>query len=154
MKYNYILVSACSAWFLAQIIKTVTILIRDKKFVPERIYGPGGMPSGHSAMVCGAVVAVARECGTDTPIFAVMTMFALVVMYDAVGVRREAGNHARELNRIKKLLKYDLMETDSEKKQEQKKDFKEILGHTPLQVVCGAALGIVMAFIIPMKIGG
>lgn len=151
MKYNYILCAACSAWFLAQIIKTVTTVIRDKKFVFERIYGPGGMPSGHSAMVCAAVIAVGRVCGTETPTFAIMVMFALVVMYDAVGVRREAGNHAHELNKLKKILKYDLKEPDEERRE---REFKEILGHTPLQVVCGAALGIVMAFIVPMEIGG
>ncbi len=148
MEYNYILVSSCLAWFLAQIIKTVFIMIKEKKFVFERIYGPGGMPSGHSAMVCSAVTAVGREYGTGGFPFAITLMFALVVMYDAVGVRREAGNHARELNAIRKVLKYE----STDDNQKAKKELKEVLGHTPLQVVCGGIMGVAMAFIIPMSL--
>ncbi len=156
MKYNYILTSSVLAWFLAQIIKTIIVFVQTKKFNFERLFGPGGMPSGHSAMVCSAVVAVGRQYGVYDFEFAMIVMFALVVLYDAMGVRREAGHHAHEINIIKKMMNYSAIEASSdspdEKSRKKEKELKEILGHTPLQCLCGGALGVIIALVFPMSL--
>lgn len=155
MEYNYIMVSSAAGWILAQAIKIVIEVIRTKKFTFDRLYGPGGMPSSHAAMVTAAAVAAVRKLGIGDPLTAVTILLAMVVMYDAMGVRREAGNHAHELNLIKNIIKtsstWDKL-SEAEKKQLQDKQFKEILGHTPLQVLAGIILGIILAFVIPVSI--
>ncbi|MBQ8569566.1 MAG: divergent PAP2 family protein [Oscillospiraceae bacterium] len=152
-EYNYILITATASWITAQIIKTLIVLIRTRKFNFERLFGPGGMPSGHSAMVCSGTLAVSRQCGTGSPEFAIMFMLALIVMYDAMGVRRSAGMHAREINLIKRIMKKQQPEAFSEPaKMKPAKELKEILGHTPLEVLSGAMLGIIMALVMPMSI--
>ena len=134
---NYVLIVAVTGWLIAQIIKTVTVLITTNRFDVERLTGAGGMPSAHSAAVCGMTIAVAKTVGVGDPLFALAFLFASVVMYDATGVRRAAGEQAKRLNVIssKSDLFGDML--------------KESLGHTPLEVLAGALLGILLAMIIP-----
>ena len=135
---NRILVVGVVSWFLAQVFKCISNLILTKKFSIERLFGDGGMPSGHSATVTALATAAAIECGFDSPVFAVAFMMAIIVMHDAMGVRLEASKHAKMLNEIVDYLNADIpVETR----------LKEFLGHTPSQVVCGALLGLVVAII-------
>ena len=153
--YNYVLTSAVAGWVVAQIIKTILYLIQHKDFDVERLFGAGGMPSGHTAMVIGASVGIARTEGTNTTIFAVMVILAAIVIYDAMGVRRAAGLHAQELNNINaffaKLLKKAPKEITEGTEEYEYKKLKEYLGHTPLEVLAGAALGVISAFVFPVK---
>ncbi|MBQ4153407.1 MAG: divergent PAP2 family protein [Oscillospiraceae bacterium] len=141
--HNYVLITALLSWFVAQVLKTLLTLIVTKKFTPERLVGAGGMPSAHSATVCSLVVAISREVGFHTPEFAIAVVLAAVVMYDAMGVRRAAGEQAKVLNKMLERQYGD--EEDSEFAVE----LKEFLGHTPLQVLAGALLGILIAMIMP-----
>lgn len=158
-QFNVMLVAAIIGWISAQILKTIFHIIETKKFDPERIIGAGGMPSSHSATVCALAVTASKVCGVNSPEFALSMILALVVMYDACGVRRAAGLHAREINRLRKIvdkLDDEIVEQldeeiDLEINEEENKttrDLKEFLGHTPFQVLCGALLGIIigMAF--------
>ncbi len=136
--HNYILMAAVLSWILAQIIKTVVTLIVTKRFDPERILGAGGMPSAHSAMVCALFVGVLRNCGAGSPEFALAFVFAGVVMYDAMGVRRAAGEQARVLNKLVEITEKNGAEITQ-------KGLKESLGHTPMEVLAGIMLGILVA---------
>ncbi len=158
ISYNYVLFSALASWCAAQVIKTLLNFIQTKNFNPERLFGAGGMPSSHSALVCSATIAVCRKCGFDSSEFAIMFIIAMVVMYDAMGVRRSAGLHARELNRIKRIfavrgIKLNEETSDGKRGGKKKdKDLKEYLGHTPFEVLGGALLGILVAMMMPMKV--
>ncbi len=167
---NYILTCAILSWIIAQIIKTVLTLITTKRFEVERLTGAGGMPSAHSALVCSMTLAVARKEGFGSSLFAIAIMFAAVVMYDAMGVRRAAGEQAKVLNKIVVIFKPNDNKAaiDSQHSKEkirakrdkgkilklddmQFKKLKEYLGHTPLEVLAGALLGIILAMVIPMR---
>ena len=117
---NQVLVSAVVGWTVAQVLKTLIDFALNKSFNAERLVGSGGMPSSHSATVCGLTTAAALKYGAGSFEFAISFILAMVVMYDAVGVRQETGKQARLLNSI----------------------------HTPIQVVAGAILGIVLALVI------
>ena len=137
---NEIFVSAATGWLVAQILKTMIHLFFTKKFVAERLVGSGGMPSSHSATVCALCTATSYRYGPGSFEFAVCLIFALVVMYDAMGVRRETGIQAGLLNDIMKTFsEMGRSEFDATEK------LKEFVGHTPLQVLVGAILGIVIA---------
>lgn len=92
---NYVLNAAVLSWLSAQVIKTVLHAIKYRTFNPERLFGAGGMPSAHSATVCGMTLALARSVGFSSPIFAVAAVLAMITMYDAMGVRRQY-RYARE----------------------------------------------------------
>lgn len=136
---NKILISSVLAWALAQVLKTLINFLSVKEFNPERLFGSGGMPSSHSSTVCALVTAVAIKHGMADYEFAMAAVFAIIVMYDAMNVRREAGEHAKWINLIATTLQPDI---PLERK------FKEYLGHTPLQVLMGAILGMAVAFAI------
>ena len=161
--YNYILVTAVLSWWLSQIIKFIINLIKYKEFNFERLTGAGGWPSAHSSMVCSASVAVGRVEGVSSTAFAIVCIFSLITMYDAMGVRRAAGQHAKEINKINQfLLNFDdikaAMSTKDpighiSKKVETNYNFmKEYLGHTPFEVASGAVIGVIFAFLMPMSI--
>ena len=137
---NRVLWTAMLCWLSAQVIKVIFYAIRNRHFSFERLVGAGGMPSSHSATVCGLAVAVGRTCGLASPMFAIAMIVAAVVMYDATGVRRAAGEQAKVLNRL-------TLEQDWPQAQ---KNLKEFLGHTPLEVLAGAILGIALAFLVPI----
>lgn len=151
LSYNYVLTAAVISWCTAQVIKTLLHFIQTKTFDPERLVGAGGMPSSHSALVCSATIAMCRRCGGDSPEFALMFILALIVMYDAMGVRRSAGLHAREINRINRIFAGIDKSVDSEEqeKSQKKKELKEYIGHTPFEVLGGALLGILIAMLTP-----
>lgn len=142
---NNVLNVAIVAWAAAQIIKTLLNFVRTKKFNPERLFGAGGMPSSHSAAVCGMTIALVRSVGFASPLFALSFIFAGIVMYDAMGVRRAAGEHAKVINMI--VRKSDGGGTSYVTKK--KGELKEYLGHTPLEVLGGALLGILVALLMP-----
>lgn len=153
--YNYVMTVAVISWCAAQVIKTLIHFIQTKSFNPERLFGAGGMPSSHSALVCSATIALCRKCGFDSSEFAIMFIMAMVVMYDAMGVRRSAGLHAREINRINRIFaikEVKPLDEANAQKNAKKKELKEYLGHTPFEVLGGALLGILIAMIIPMTI--
>ena len=138
---NVIFVSAALGWMVAQVAKTIIHAIITKKFVAERLVGSGGMPSCHSATVCALSTATAMECGASSPEFAISVMLAIIVMYDAMGVRRETGIQAKILNEMIDVF------TKMGKKMSAEEKLKEFIGHTPLQVLIGAILGIIIALI-------
>lgn len=139
---NYILIASITGWLVAQILKTLIHMYFTKTFVTERLVGSGGMPSSHASTVCALATATGIQFGLDSYPFALSTIFAIVVMYDAMGVRREAGNQAKVLNQLMDLFTHATLKIDREKK------LKEFIGHTPLQVVAGAILGIIIAIIL------
>ncbi len=136
---NQILVSAAVAWLVAQLTKTLIDLGLNRTFRPERLIGSGGMPSSHSATVCALTVSTAMLRGVGSFEFAVCFVLSSVVMYDAIGVRQETGKQAKLLNLI---VEQDWFKLDNEEIQEK---LKEVVGHTPLQVLAGAVLGIIIA---------
>ena len=139
---NLYLVVAISSWAVAQVAKTIIHAIINKKLDLERMVGDGGMPSAHSATVTSLATFCGLMCGWDSPIFALSTVFALIVCHDAMGVRREAGKHALLLIEITRafedLSKEDLPEVK----------LKEFVGHSPIQVGAGIIVGIANAFFI------
>ena len=139
---NEILVSAVVGWLVAQILKTLIHLLITKKFVAERLVGTGGMPSSHSATVCGLATAVGINEGLGSVYFAIAVVFAIVVMYDALGVRRETGKQAKVINEMIELFANMGNEMSAEER------LKEFVGHSPFQVLVGALIGIGMAFLI------
>ncbi len=139
---NKILVSALAGWGIAQILKTLIHLWFTKTFVAERLVGSGGMPSSHSATVCALATSTCLEFGPGSVEFAISLIFAIVVMYDAIGVRRETGIQAKVLNSMIQL--FEDMGSDMPPYEK----LKEFVGHTPLQVFIGAILGIIIALLI------
>ena len=126
-------------WFCIQAFKVIYDLVTTKKFNFKRIIGAGGMPSSHTAVVTTLAAMIGKSQGFDTPIFAMAVIFSLVVMYDAAGVRRAAGKQARLLNKI--------VETPGLSGVEVQERLVEVLGHTPLQVLVGAAIGIAVGLL-------
>ena len=133
------LITPISVWFFIQVFKVVYDLVKTKKFNFKRILGAGGMPSSHSAVVTCLSTMLAKEYGTDSPIFALSVIFAFIVMYDAAGVRRAAGKQAELLNKI--------IETPGLTSVQVSERLVEVLGHTPVQVFVGATIGILVGFI-------
>lgn len=127
-------------WFSIQIFKLIYDLVKTKKFNFKRILGAGGMPSSHSAVVTNLATMIGKSEGLDSSIFALSLIFALVVMYDAAGVRRAAGKQAKVLNKI--------IETPGLTNVQVQEKLLEALGHTPFQVIVGAAIGIVVGLIV------
>ena len=144
---NEILTVSLLGWFVAQVLKTIINFILLGKFQLERMWGDGGMPSAHSATVCAMVIATARSAGVGSSIFAVASVVAIITMHDAMGVRHETGEQAKVLNR----MFTEWMDQGFEQFQlPHGKKLKEMVGHTPIEVVTGAALGIVLGFAMPM----
>lgn len=132
---NPIIDCALLAWFLAQAIKVLLDALFLRRFDIRRFVASGGMPSSHSALVMACTAAIGKLYGVNTPLFALSVIFAAVVMYDACNVRRSAGDTARLVNllleHVERLTAEDFAE-----------NLKEVMGHTPLQVLMGALLGL------------
>lgn len=141
---NKILLSAVTGWIIAQVLKTIIHTYFTKNFDAERLVGGGGMPSSHSATVCALATATALQYGAASFEFAMAAVFALVVMYDAIGVRQETGKQAKVLNDMIELFSHMGKNVDIEKQ------LKEFIGHTPFQVFVGGLLGILTAVCIMM----
>ncbi len=135
-KYIYVPVLL---WFSIQCFKVIYDLVTTKKFNFKRIIGAGGMPSSHTAIVVSLTTLIGKDVGVETPLFALSLIVSLVVMYDAAGVRRAAGKQATLLNKI--------VQTPGLTGLEVQEKLVEVLGHTPLQVVVGAIIGIIVGLI-------
>ena len=127
-------------WFGIQLFKLIYDLVKTKKFNFKRILGAGGMPSSHSAVVTSLTTLIGKYEGVGTPIFALSFIVAFVVMYDACGVRRAAGKQAALLNK--------LVETPGLTGVQVSEKLVEVLGHTPVQVLVGALIGIIAGLVI------
>lgn len=140
---NFPVMMALLAWFCAQIIKLIlTLIFYREDFSFSTIYASGGMPSSHSATVCALTTAIVLTEGVGSVAFAISAVLSFVVMYDARGVRRSAGEQAKKLNDI-------ILHLSGNNKNFKPDDtVREILGHTPLQVVIGALLGIFIPVLI------
>jgi acid phosphatase family membrane protein YuiD len=137
---NHILKTTLLAWAIAQILKVFIVLWTQKRWDFTRLVGSGGMPSSHSALVTALATCVGKAFGFDSGEFALALTIAMVVMYDAAGVRRAAGKQAEVLNQILDDLYHHRTEFNS-------KRLKELLGHTPVEVLAGASLGITVGII-------
>lgn len=139
---NTILMASFWGWLVAQVLKTIIYVIVNKNFNPERLMGDGGMPSSHSATVMALVTSTFYHYGAGTFEFAISGVLALIVMHDAMGVRRQAGKQAVVINNMMDWFK----ELDKNIPTEQR--LKEFVGHTPLQVLFGAILGIIVGAVV------
>ena len=132
------------SWFFAQLLKVLINGVVNKKFSAERFVGDGGMPSGHSATVMSLALMCGIEAGFDSVIFGLAMIFAIVVMHDALGVRRETGKQAVSIIKMAEIINEYFAEKDEDMKTEK---LKTLVGHTPLQVVCGALVGIIVVLL-------
>ena len=145
---NEILTVSLLGWFVAQVLKTIINFILLGKFQLERMWGDGGMTSAHSATVCAMVIATARSAGVGSSIFAVASVVAIITMHDAMGVRHETGEQAKVLNQMIEQW-IDISEQNSPFLQNM--HLKEMVGHTPLQVVAGVLVGVAVGLLYPMS---
>ena len=137
---NHVLLVALIACLMAQVLKGVIELIRHRKLNLRVMVETGGMPSAHSALVTALACGIGQTVGWSSPGFAVTCVFAIIVMYDAAGVRQAAGKQARILNQI-------IDELFQEKPEFNEDRLKELLGHTPFQVIAGSLLGLVVSYL-------
>lgn len=135
------------SWLSAQLIKTILDAIKHRSFNRQRLAGAGGMPSSHSAVCCSVVLTSYYLYGYQSPIFALAFIVALIVMYDATGVRWAAGLHAKAINHIVEYLENDDDENGKKSLNDLIPRLNESLGHRVIEVICGALLGIVIAVI-------
>ena len=138
MQYRYLVIPS-AVWFFIQLFKLVYDLVTTRKFNFKRILGAGGMPSSHSAVVTSLATMIGLSQGFDSQMFALATIFAFVVMYDAAGIRRAAGKQAHILNKI--------VNTPGLSGVEVTEKLQEVLGHTPKQVIVGAIIGVIVGLI-------
>ena len=144
--HNRVLIISICSWMLAQVIKTIIDVIINREWNPERLVGSGGMPSCHSATVCAMATSSGLIYGMQSFEFAISCILAVIVMYDARGVRRETGNQAVLLNHM--MDYFNTLESPQKKIEFNQEKLKELIGHTPLQVVVGALLGVGIALIL------
>lgn len=137
---NQVLLVALIACLVAQLLKLLVELTKDRKFNLRTLVTTGGMPSAHSALVTALAAGVGQTMGWASPNFAIATIFAVIVMYDAAGVRQAAGKQARILNQI-------IDELFQEGKEFNEDRLKELLGHTPFQVIVGSILGVLISWL-------
>ena len=130
-----VLIMAVAAWAIAQVLKLLIATAVYRKFDLKYLSTGGGMPSSHSALVCACATGVAFQVGIDDPLFAVAAVVAFIVMYDAFNVRKETGEQA-------KILNYIMRNWGQHKPELFAEELKELIGHTPFQVVMGALLGV------------
>ena len=134
------LIACMVGWLMASLLKVPTYYILHKKINLAQAFGTGGMPSSHSATVTATTLAIGLNSGFDHPAFAIAFALSMIVIYDAAGVRREAGYHAVALNKlIDEYVKNPLID---------QKKLKEVIGHTPLEVLAGIATGILSTVIL------
>lgn len=141
---NPALASAFTAWIVAQTIKMILTVVITKKVDWTRFFGAGGMPSSHSSSTIALATSVGMIEGFDSVPFAITFVLALIVMYDAAGVRRAAGKQAKVLNEVIELL--------WEHKAVPEAKLKELLGHTPFEVTAGAILGIILGVLVTVAL--
>lgn len=137
---NPVLITALIAWFLSGLMKVPIEYYETRKWNWALWFSPGGMPSSHSALVTSVMLATGLFAGFDTPVFAVAFTVMMIVVYDAAGVRRQAGYHAEKINEIiQELLKGHPISEDA---------LNEVLGHTPREVIGGVVVGFAIALVV------
>lgn len=144
---NHVLLVALVACLTAQAIKLVVELVKNRKVNVRALVETGGMPSAHSALVTALATGVGQNAGWDSSEFAIAVVFAVIVMYDAAGVRQAAGKQARVLNQIID----EFFQADHHFNEDR---LKELLGHTPFQVIVGSILGIVISWVAQLALVG
>jgi acid phosphatase family membrane protein YuiD len=132
---NKILIISACTWGITQILKVLIILVQEKRLAWNYFITSGGMPSSHSATVCALCTSIAMIEGTGSVYFSISTVLAIIVMYDAAGIRQSVGQQSVLINRIMKTHKIEV-----------ERDLRELIGHTPIQVIVGAVLGILIAW--------
>ncbi|PSR16874.1 acid phosphatase [filamentous cyanobacterium CCP3] len=137
---NHVLIVALIACFTAQVLKAFIELVRHRKLNLRVMVGTGGMPSAHSALVTALACGIGQTLGWSSPLFAATSVFSIIVMYDAAGVRQAAGKQAKVLNQI-------IDELFQEKPEIREDRLKELLGHTPFQVIAGSILGVMISYL-------
>ena len=138
--FNPVLLAALTAWLIAQVLKVMIEFIKFKKWNWAVVFQAGGMPSSHSAMVSATALSIGLIMGFNTSVFAVAAIFAMIVIYDATGVRRESGKQAVLINSI--------IEEFSKGKIPPQDKLKEVLGHTPGEAILGTLLGLSIGFVV------
>jgi uncharacterized protein len=139
--HNQTLWIAVCSWVIAQTSKVIIILIQEKRLAWNFFFSSGGMPSAHTATVCALTTAVAMTLGLGSPYFSISVVLTIIVIYDAAGVRQSVGQHSIVLNRLVREFSFKKPKPAFEK------DFKEFIGHTPIQVFVGAVMGILIAWL-------
>ncbi|MCS7031954.1 MAG: divergent PAP2 family protein [Gloeomargarita sp. SKYG116] len=140
--WNGVLLVALLACGLAQVTKSLIALVQQRQWHPKTLIQSGGMPSSHAALVAALAVAVGQTWGWNGPEFAIAVVVALIVMYDASGVRLAASRHARLLNQMVDTLRREHQEFQDQNR------LHELLGHTPAQVLAGGLLGVMVALVL------
>jgi uncharacterized protein len=138
--HNRILIISISSWAIAQVLKVIVVLIQERRMAWNFFVTSGGMPSSHTSTVCALATSVAMTAGMGSIYFSISVVLAVIVMYDAAGVRQSVGQHSAILNRLVKESSFKITRSDVQK------DLREFVGHTPFQVFVGAALGIFIAW--------
>ena len=138
---NHFLLVSLSSWFVAQVLKTILYAVENKKLDINRLFGDGGMPSGHSATVTSLATFSGLSFGFGSYQFAATAILAIIVCHDAMGVRLETGKQAAAINEI--IEAFELLAPDKISEA----NLKEFVGHTPIQVIAGILLGILNAIV-------
>jgi acid phosphatase family membrane protein YuiD len=134
---NHVLLTGLASWILAQVLKIPFDLFQSRHWNWALFFAAGGMPSSHSALVTSTAIAVGLHYGFDNPVFGVATAIAMIVVYDATGIRRQAGMQAQKIN----ILVEELLQGHPISQEH----LREVLGHTPLEALGGVLLGITVA---------
>lgn len=152
---NRVLIAGISGWATAQVLKAILYTILNREFSLERLFGDGGMPSGHSATVSAMAMMSLLHYGVGSFEFAVTAMLAIIVMHDAMGVRLETGKQAEVINELRGLLEEIIDDFHTEETLDKKfqkvfseEKLKEYVGHTPIQVAAGCILGLLIGWIL------
>ena len=135
--HNRVLITAVLAWTIGQFFKAPLDYFLNKRWNWNVMLSPGGLPSSHSALVTSVAISIGLQEGFGSPIFALAFAVGMIVVYDAAGVRRQAGIHAQRIN--------ELMQAFFESRQIPEQKLKEVLGHTPFEVIAGVLLGIIIS---------
>ena len=153
--HNPILIIGISSWLVAQVLKVIINAIVNKKLDIHRLFGDGGMPSGHSATVSAMAMMSLLHYGVGSFEFAISTMLAIIVMHDAMGVRLETGKQAEIINELTALFEEIADDFNNEETWEKKfkkvfseDKLKEYVGHTPIQVIAGCLLGLLIGWLL------
>ncbi len=136
---NKVFVTTFMGWFIAQTVKVLLGVLNEKRFNFKWFVGTGGMPSSHAAGATALATSIGIQEGVGSLVFAIAAMFAVVVICDAQGVRRATGQQAEILNKILEDIYW--------KKKIQEDRLKELIGHTPVQVIAGLIVGLIVAFV-------
>lgn len=138
--HNNVLIAALLSWIIGQFLKAPLDYLLNKRWNWGIMLSPGGMPSSHSALVTSVTIAIGLQEGFASPLFALSFAIGMIVIYDAAGVRRQAGIHAERIN--------ELMKSFFEGSGIPEKELKEVLGHTPFEVITGVILGIIISLVL------